>query len=56
MRTLYSLDPPNHGLFFTLSGIVYLPNECFFIEDIGSNPTISNPEGAAINIYVCSSK
>ncbi len=49
MYFIYSLDPLVDGLYFTLSGSVYLHNETVYIEDIGPDvDDRSNNRGAAL--------
>ena len=42
--------PPNTGLYFTLSGTVYLPGDTILITDIGSNATTnrSDPQSSLV--------
>ncbi len=47
-RYLYSSGPPADGLYFTLNGALYCPNETVFIEDIGSIVADRNERGAAL--------
>ncbi len=48
MYFIYSLDPPVDGLYFTLSGSIYLHNETVFIEDIGPDVAERSDRGAAL--------
>ncbi len=47
-RYLYSSGPPADGLYFTLNGTLYCPNETVYIEDIGPFVDDRNDRGAAL--------
>ncbi len=47
-QILLLIDPPPTGLYFTLNGTVYFPNEIVYIEDIGPAMIDRNDRGAAL--------
>ena len=56
-------EPPNTGLYFTLSGTVYLPGDTILIADIGSDNTTNRSDSGSslvchttnVNTHCCNS-